>query len=117
MPARCKTRRCLVTPWRVRASPSASCAIERGWPSTRRPTSFSRVASPSAAKTGAGFFSARTALGLDMLGNVLGLDVPSLRVRAQRVNAPLVVRDAVEPGLRDHELRALLRRLELELDP
>src|SRR4029450_10389575 len=77
---------------------------------------FNRVASPSAAKTGAGFFSARTTLGLDIFGDVVGLDVPSLRVRTQRVNAPLVIGNLVEPRLRDHELRALLRRLELELD-
>src|SRR6186713_486052 len=116
MPARSSTRRCFVTPCRVRSRPSASWAIERGWPSTRRPTSFNRVASPSAAKTGAGFFGARTALGLDILSDVLGLDVPSLRVRAQRVNAALVVGNVVESRLRDYELRPALRRLQLELD-
>src|SRR5688572_18399750 len=116
MPTRCSTRRCFVTPCRVRSKPSASCAIERGRPSTRRPTSFNRVASPRAAKTGAAFLGARAALGLDILGDAPGLDVPSFRVGTQRVNAALVVGYRVEPRLRDHELRSLLRRLEPELD-
>lgn len=69
-----------MTPCRVRSRPSVSCTNDRGFLSLRRATSWSRVASPSAAKTGT---EPVAALATDMSSNIRGLQFPAFRARTQ----------------------------------
>src|SRR5690606_20103143 len=102
MPARSRTRRCVVTACRLRYRPSANCVIERAWPSLRRALSSSRGGSPRAAKPTAGAAAERPELGFDTGGEGYGLQIASLWVRTQCVDTPRIVRQAIEARLSYH---------------
>src|ERR1700682_5199826 len=116
-PALASTLRCLVTAWRVRAEPAVSRVVERGPWDDSRPTSASRVSSPSAANIGAGRreILPRRMLRGDMSLDVLDLRRPAVLVYPERFGAPRQ-RDAIEARLNDRELGAAGHLLEAEFD-
>src|SRR6266516_1925684 len=93
---------------RVTPVPSLRRVIDSG-PPARRPSRRSRVASPSAANSGAAL------LLLDILREMLDLPGPPVVVHAERFGAT-GGRDAIEPGLDDRQFSAAVRFLERELD-
>src|SRR6476659_7595149 len=97
-------RRCLVTACRVTPDPSLKFEIESGPSALRRATSFTRVASPSAAKIGAASasLSAAELRPRDIALDVLDLAGPAVVVHAERFGAARQ-RNLVESGLGDGE--------------
>src|ERR1700734_3581545 len=117
-PARCRTRRCLVTAWRVRRVPEVSSEMDAGRPAPRRATRARRVLSPSAAKSTA-WGVCRLRVRLWLLRNIT-LDVqhllcPAAAVAALRIAAPLFG-DVFKARLGDCEQRAGSYLLEMKLD-
>src|SRR6185312_10752639 len=113
-PASASTCKCLVTAWRVMVVPAVSCAIDSAPPAHSATTSRSRVASPSAANTGA---LADNAAALRRERSVRGdifLDVAHLHGPATGVGAQCGVaargRQPVEAGLGESQHDALGQR-------
>src|SRR5579885_1225087 len=110
MPTFSSTRRCLVMAWRVRRDPRERAAMEQGSPALSRATSARRVASPSAAKTGAwDVLCLRGDMALDMVH----LLRPAALVHAKGLGAARGG-DLVEAGFRDGQQRAAGGLLETE---
>src|SRR5262249_46503260 len=125
-PAAASAWRCLVTACRVIRVPLVSLVIERGPASPSRVTMRSRVASPSAAKTGASSSSLtardrditsshRGGVGhlTEILVDELRLNPPALRVGIEGFGAA-VERNLIEARLRDRQHRAPRSLFELE---
>src|SRR5437868_17517 len=113
MPACSRTRRCLVTAWRVTREPVARPVIDIGPRSHRRETSWSRVASPRAAKTAAEAFALRRTA--DVLREHFHHHAPTLLIVGEGFGAPLE-RDGIEAGLGEVEHDPVRRFLEREND-
>src|SRR5512134_44143 len=115
-PACASTWRCFVTAWRVTPAPALNAEIEAGPPVQSRDTRRSRVASPSAANTGAECFSAVLAPAalrrlVDMLLDVPHLLVPAAAILTEGLRA-LVGRNMLEAALDDGQHRAFGSLLE-----
>src|SRR5580765_1668565 len=100
--------RCRVIAWRVIPLPSLKRVIESGPSVDRRRTRLSRVASPSAANTGAAWRAAPPRLP-DITRQLLGLASPSRLVHPERFS-PSRAGEPVEAGLSDRH-RGTTRRL------
>src|SRR5258708_4197620 len=101
-PALARTRRCLVTACRDRLVPVVSREMDYGLPLHSLVRTDRRVASPRAANTDAGTFSASIRLwgSFDMPRDVLDLLAPPAVVHAERLE-PAPARELVETRLDD----------------
>src|SRR5262249_37241021 len=113
MPARCNTRRCLVTAWRDMPAPLANREIDRGSPLASDATSASLVRSPNAAKVAACEWERerlRFARGLRILTDIClyvrHLDGPAVIVHAKSFG-PSACGNLVEARLSDRQACAV----------
>src|SRR5438034_299710 len=109
-PASASTRRCLVMACRETADFTLIRAIDSGPLVDSRISSCSRVASPSAANSGAASCARRAASG-DMGGDVAELFGPAALVHAERLVLAFR-RQLVEAGLDDGQQRAAVLGLQ-----